>query len=77
MRIAQDFSEKLKSLVKECSLVQINNFVQYFNNLNIKTNKLESNDLNFSLRTVDSDAMMSDCILDEVHSSKFFGIHLD
>ncbi|KAG8293191.1 hypothetical protein J6590_023350 [Homalodisca vitripennis] len=72
---------KSKSLVEERTFVEINNCVQHFNSLNLKTKTSKTNVINFAQRPVDSECgpavMVSDSILEEVYSSKFLGIHLD
>ncbi|KAG8330016.1 hypothetical protein J6590_073330 [Homalodisca vitripennis] len=46
-------SGKSKSLGEEPTFVEMNNCVQHFNSLNLKTNTSKTNVINFALRPVD------------------------
>ena len=59
----------------------LNSSIQYFNELNLKTNPSKSAFIQFCLRQTTSDSnptiMLDDTEIEEVYSTKFLGIHLD
>ncbi|KAG8270485.1 hypothetical protein J6590_108423 [Homalodisca vitripennis] len=63
------------------SFIELNNLVQHFNELNLKTNPSKSSFIKFSLRQTDSDysptVMLDETEITEVYAMKFLGIHLD
>ncbi|KAG8249354.1 hypothetical protein J6590_022343 [Homalodisca vitripennis] len=67
------FTSKSKLILKQQSF-EVENCVQHFNSLNIKTNSAKSNFQNFALRLVDRPdepgVMLADTMLEEVYCSK-------
>lgn len=63
------------------SLVELNACIQYFSELNLKTNSSKTNFINFCLREQEGDCrpslMIGDEVLKETTSVKFLGVHLD
>ncbi len=75
------FKAKSKQELEQVTFLELNNSIQHFNELNLKTNPTKSSFIKFSLQRGISDStltvMLDDTEIEEVHSTKFLGIHLD
>ncbi len=67
--------------LEQVTFVELNSAIQHFNDLNLKTNPTKSSFIHFCLRQTISGnnptVLLDDTEIEEVHTTKFLGIHLD
>lgn len=75
------FRDNAPELVEQQAFLELNKCIQHFKCLNLNANCSKTNFVNFSLRPCATEwspsVMKGDNLLDEVHTVKYLGIHLD
>ena len=75
------FNENSMSELEKVAFIELNSSIQHFNELNLKTNPEKSTFIQFRLRETAENhsptVMLDETEIEEVHSAKFLGIHLD